>query len=406
MKCLRFVAVLALLLTFVTAGFCEDWPQFRGVNRDGRSPEKGLLKVWPQEGPKLLWANEELGFGYASPSIVEGTVFTSGSEGSQGFVYAIAPSGKLKWKKEYGPEWTNQHPGARTTPTFDEGKLYIMSGMGKLVCLDAATGDEKWSLDAVAQYKGKIPSWGVAESPLVVGDKVICTPGGSEASVIAVDKNSGKVLWTTKDLSEMSAYCSPILVPTSGSPILVTMLAYCVVGIVPETGEVLWRQEHKTRYDIHAVSPVFDEGYLYITSGYGAGGEMFKLSSDGRQATRLWTDKNLDCHHGGVVSVGGCIYGSNYGGTLVCLAEKDGRVMFQDKGVGKGSVICADGMLYCYSERGTLGLVKAAPEKYELAGSFNITKGDREHWAHPAISDGKLYIRHGAVLMVYDIKQK
>ena len=239
-----------------------------------------------------------------------------------------------------------------------------------------------------------------------MGDKVICTPGGSEASVIAVDKNSGKVLWTTKDLSEMSAYCSPILVPTSGSPILVTMLAYCVVGIVPETGEVLWRQEHKTRYDIHAVSPVFDEGYLYITSGYGAGGEMFKLSSDGRQATRLWTDKNLDCHHGGVVSVGGCIYGSNYGGTLVCLAEKDGRVMFQDKGVGKGSVICADGMLYCYSERGTLGLVKAAPEKYELAGSFNITKGDREHWAHPAISDGKLYIRHGAVLMVYDIKQK
>ena len=399
-------AVCVVLMAFVSSGYCEDWPQFRGINRDGKSPETGLLKTWPAGGPRLLWACEELGDGFGSLSIAGGAVYTTGLAGAQGLVYAVDLDGKLKWKKEYGPDWSGDRPGTRTTPTYEDGKLYLVSGKGKIFCLDAATGDEKWSLDAVGRFRGKIPNWGIAESPLIVGNKVLCTPGGPEASVIALDKKTGKVLWTTKGLSEGSSYCSPILVPAGRSPIVVTMLVNLVVGIAPETGKVLWQQVHRTRVPVHAVSPVYDNGYLYVTSGYGSGGDMFKLSADGREITKLWSDKNLDCHHGGVVALDGCIYGSSSNGNWVCLSEQDGQMTFKDRGVGKGSIIGADGMLYCFGENGTMGLVKASPQKYDLVSSFKITKGSREAWAHPAISNGILYLRRGNALMAYDIKQK
>ena len=399
----RLLGVL-LVLCLASVAFAEDWPQWRGIHRDGKSPETGLLKQWPQGGPKLLWTYDGLGGGFATVSVADGMIYTTGVEGSQGVIYALDLDGKLKWKKTYGPDWTRAHPGTRSTPTIDDGLAYVMSGVGKIACFDAVTGQEKWSLNAVGRYRGPIPNWGVAESVLVLDDKVFCTPGGPGASVIALDKKTGSVLWTTKEHGEGSAYCSPILVKRGRGLQLVTMTKGSIVGIVPETGKLLWRHGHQTRYDVHAISPVFEDGYLYTTSGYGTGGVMLRMSADGRGVQQAWTDRRLDTHHGGVVLVDGYIYGSNFRGKWICLDLKTGRSMYETGGVGKGSITTADGMLYCYGERGTVGLMRASPKDSQVVSSFKITRGSGSHWAHPAIANGRLYIRHGSALMAFDIK--
>ncbi|UCG57303.1 MAG: PQQ-like beta-propeller repeat protein, partial [Phycisphaerales bacterium] len=390
-----------------------DWPQFRGPNRDGKSAETGLLKKWPEGGPELLWDAEGLGMGFASVAVADGYVYTTGMVGAekQGMLFAFDTNGNPKWKVSYGRAWSGAHPGVRTTPTIDGDRLYVISGYGNLVCFDAKSGKKKWEVDVLKKFNGKNIRWGISESVLIDGEKVICTPGGKDATVVALNKITADTIWTTRGLSETSAYCCPVIIKTGGKRLIATMVQKSVVLIDPENGKVVCRMPHVGKYLISAVSPVYKDGRIYVTTGYGVGGQMFELSADATSYTQKWTDKNLDCHHGGVLLLGGDIHGSNHNGqgnkgSWICLEMATGKVKYEAKLVGKGSVIFADGMMYCYGENGKVGLVRVTPTRYEMVSSFQVTKGTDEHWAHPAISDGRLYIRHGEALMVYDIKAK
>jgi outer membrane protein assembly factor BamB len=391
-----------------------DWPQFRGPNRDGKSLETGLLKKWPDGGPMLLWSVEGLGAGYSSAAIADGLVYTTGKNGPDGYIFCFDLTGKQRWKVVYGPEWTKSYPATRTTPTVNDGKLYVFSGMGVVYCLDARTGAKIWSRDVFGEFEGQFPRWGMSECLLVDGSKVIATPGGKKASIVALDKNDGRVLWACEGLTEGSAYCNPIAIEYEGTRMIVTMTRDSVVAIEAETGKLLWRDPfddyHIDRKRVvNANAPLYFDGQIYTASGYDNGGAMVQLPADATKIERKWVDRTLDVHHGGVVLVDGYIYGANFKsmtrGNWACLQWNTGKAMYDTTWQGnKGSTIYADGMLYCYTETtGDVGLAEATPEGFNVVSSFKITAGKGKHWAHPSISDGLLYIRHGDVMMVYDI---
>jgi outer membrane protein assembly factor BamB len=377
--------MLTLLAAGVMVSACTaaDWPQFRGPQRDGKSSETRLLKKWPQAGPKLIWSVDGLGAGYASAAIANGLVYTTGKHGLEGYILCFDLNGNLKWKLPYGPEWTRSYPATRTTPTVDNGRLYLFSGLGKVYCLDAQTGAEVWSRDVFSEFDGLFPTWGMSECLLVDGSKVIASPGGKKASVVALDKNTGDVQWACNESTEGSAYCNPLAIEHKGYRMIVTMLRDSVVGIDPETGKLLWRDPfddyHSDRSRVvNANAPLYLDGCVYTTSGYDNGGAMVQLSADPTKIVRA------------------------------CLDWNTGKVMYDAEWQGnKGSTIYADDMLYCYAETtGDVGLAKATPDGFEVVSSFRITAGKGKHWAHPSISDGRLYIRHGDVMMVYDISAK
>ena len=401
------VAAATVFCLWAQYAWSADWPHFRGPNRDGKSADTGLLRKWPEGGPTLAWAKEDLGHGYTSVVAVGDMLYTTGMVSKIGYVYALDLNGGEKWKAPYGPSWSGDRGGTRTTPTVYEGMVYVMSAHGRVVCFDAQTGEEQWAVDTVAQFGARNPKWGIAESLFVKGDKLICTPGGRQAGVVALNRNSGETIWVCKEIGEVSAYCSPFLIKRGPQEIVVTMTSKSLVGIDWKTGKLLWKVGHSAKYDIHAVSPVYEDGYLYVTSGYGGTrGAMFELSRSGKEITGKWTDSRLDCHPGGVIVYGGHIYGSgdrNNGGKWVCMNIKTGEVIAEIAGVGKGSITFADGKIYGYGEKGMVGLINASPEDFRLISSFKITKGSQQHWAHPVVANGRLYIRHGNALMAYDV---
>lgn len=407
--------LMIFVLCFNSNIYSADWPQFRGLHRDGIASEIGLLKQWPEGGPKLLWSFEDLGAGYGSAAIAAGSVYIVGEENNLETVFAFDLQGKLLWKTAVSKRWNQSFPEARTTPTVENGFLYVSTGLGDIACLNAKTGKVKWNVQAVEKFSGKYHRWGIAECPLVVDDKVIATPGGKDATLVALDKSSGKTVWTTKGLDEQANYCSPILVERAGLKIIVTMLEKHFVGINAADGRLLWKDAFTdyqgTAKDINPVSPVYLDGFIYTTSGYDDGGAMYQLAEDGLSITRVWTDKTLDVHIGGVVLVNGVIYGSSWegngDGSWVALDWKTGKVLYEHKWINKGAIIFADGLLYLYAEKqGLVGLVRPNPEQFELISFFPITLGAGPHWAHPSLADGRLYIRHGNALMVYDVKAK
>jgi outer membrane protein assembly factor BamB len=394
-----------------------NWFQFRGPNRNGKSAETGLLKKWPEGGPELLWSVEDkLGIGFSSVTVVDGLIYTTGMVDSRGILFAFDLNGKDAWERDYGPEWTGARKGTRTTPTFEDGRLYVTSGYAKVVCLDAKKGKIIWEIEAGEKFGSQKIKWGISEAPLIVDDKVICTPGGPDATMVALNKNTGETVWTTKGLSDKGCYSSPIVFDRGSNRIIVTLTNTNVIAVDARSGKVLWKdafsnyqQGPNNPKDINPPSPVYVDGFVYTTSGYDDGGAMYELSADGAQFKRKWVDQTLDNHHGGVVVVDGYIYGSNWinngKGNWVCLDWDTGKVMYETEWENKGSVIYADGMMYCYDEKkGNLALVKPTPEKFEVVSSFVIAKGDGMHWGHPAISNGVLYVRHGNALMAYNIK--
>lgn len=400
--------LLVLSVAFVATSVCVagDWNQFRGPDRNGKFTEGGLMTSWPAGGPKILWSWQGLGKGYASMSVVDGIIYTTGVEGKTCYIYAFNLEGKPVWKESCGPGWTGSWEGSRTTPTIDSGKLYAMSGNGMMICLNAKTGKRVWEVDTAKKFGAKNIRWGISESVLIDGSKVICTPGGADATVVALDKTTGTTIWTSKGLSEKSAYCCPMIIEEGGNRFVLTMVEKSVVCLDVETGKLIWQIPYPTKYDIAAVTPVYAGGVLYTTTSYGYGGTGFAMSDNFTKWQKKWIDKTLDCHHGGVINIGNDIFGSN-GREWVCLDIVTGKVKYTEKLVGKGCVIYVDGLFYCYGERdGTLALVKADNNGFKEISSFKIELGTDKHWAHPVVSDGVLYVRHGDTIMAYDIKAK
>ncbi len=409
-KVLKYLFFAVLWLpALVTAA---DWPQFRGPDRNGIAPENGLLTEWPESGPDLIWEYTDLGDGFSSASVAGGMVYITGKVDDEEILYALDPDGTLEWKSVFGSAWNRSFPESRTTPTVDGDRIYVISGKGKVACFDAGLGKLIWEVDVFEQYGGDFHRWGIAESPLIVDNKVICTPGGSEATMVALDKTNGRTLWASKSLGQKANYCSPILVERGHYQIIVTMIERSLIGVDAGNGEILWKDDFDTYQDdpkdINPVSPVYYNGTIYTTSGYDDGGALYQLSKDGKTIKRLWTDKTLDTHHGGVVVIDDFIFGSNWlsnrDGNWVCLDWKTGAVRYDTKWHNKGPVIAAAGMLYLYDEKdGHVGLAKATPGGLQVISRFQITDGKGPYWAHPSISNGRLYIRHGRFLKVFDI---
>ncbi len=378
--------------------------QWRGPNRDGVYPNENLLKKWPDEGPKLLWSAEGLGAGYSSPAVTSGHIYLTGMIRGEGFLFAFDKNGQLAWKVSYGPEWDGSRPGARTSPTVVGDRIYLMSAEGRAVCF-STDGKKIWSVNLIEEFGARNLQWGMTESPLVDGDRVFYTPGGRGVMFVALDRHSGRTIWKIKGNGQTSGYCSPCLVKHGERRLLLTMTANYVVGIDADTGEYLWHHSHVTDYDVNANTPLYHDGYLYTVSGYSTGGQMFKLSEDGKSIQQVWTQDTLDSQMGAAVLVAGYIYGSGHSSRgWHCLDWKTGKVQYTAREIGnKGAIIFSDGMMYCYSERGDVALVKPNPRMFEVVSSFRIREGTGEHWAHPVIKDGRLYIRHGDALMVYEI---
>jgi outer membrane protein assembly factor BamB len=383
----------------------QEMVQWRGKNRDGIYYEKGLLKTWPAEGPKLLWHYNSLGDGHASAAVTTDRVYTSGTADGNGFVLALDHSGKKIWQTEYGKEWTESYEGIRSTPIIESNKLYIMSGHGLITCMDAKSGAILWKVDLMATYGGRNIQWGVTENLLIEAEKLICTPGGPDANIIALNKDNGKLIWKSKGNGELSAYCSPQLIKLGQKSLIVTHTANHILGLNLADGAVLWKFPWPNRYAVHPNTPLYKDGKLFCSSGYGQGSVMLQLAADGSSVKELWTNKTLDNHVGGFVLVNGKIYGAgNASRKWVCLDWETGNEIgtstFSSR---QGNIIYADGMLYCYSEDGNVYLSEAAANGFNIVGKFKVPYGEKQHWAHLVIHNKKLYVRHGSSLMVYSI---
>ncbi len=406
------LVVLAVVLgsILVVAASAADCPRFRGPAGDGQFPETGLLKQWPEGGPKLAWTAQGLGQGYSSAVVVKGTVYVTGMDDQkQGYLFAFSLDGSPKWKTAYGPELEKRGPavaGTRGSPTVDGDRVFLMTGFARLVIFDAAKGQVLKTVDLAERFGPKQAQFGFAESALVEGNKVICSPGGPDASVVALDRDTGDTLWQTKGLSQATGYCSARTVRHGDHPLVLTMLAGGVVAVNPDNGQVVWQHEYSHRAGVQPNPPLYADDMVYICSGMGTGGAMLSLAESNPTAEPKWADKTLDCQMQGTVLIDGCIYGTAQSANkgLVCLGWKTGKVMWTAPEVKQGVVVAADGMLYVYGVDGTMRLVKPNSVAYEPVGQFSVAAGTNEHWAHPTIANGQLYIRHGAALIAYDIK--
>jgi len=399
--------------------FAQEISSWRERDRTGVSSETRLLKSWPEGGPVLLWTNSDLLKGNSSVSFGNDTIFITGMKDSLDILIALDMKGNILWQTPMGRSWTGSYPESRATPTVEGNRVYTCSGYGDLACINGSNGKIIWSYKASEKNKGTYGRWGIAESLLIDGDKLYFSPGGPETMTIAIDKRTGYLLWRSPSLDDKPGYVSPILIDYAGKRMIVNVAMKHVFAVDASDGHILWTVVNERPKSLNpnwelikCVTPLYNQGKVYVTGGYNTGGMMIAISSDGKQGSVAWTDSILDNHHGGVLLINGYIYGSNWlnngDGNWCCIDWETGKKKWEEHWQNKGSVIAAEGMLYLYDEKkGTVGLVRATPEKFELISSFNLTQGTQgPYWAHPVIHKGILYLRHNNALMAYDIREK
>jgi outer membrane protein assembly factor BamB len=420
MKTRTLLPVLSAGLALLLAA--ADWPQWRGPDRSDVSRETDLLKTWPKEGPRLLWTFDDAGTGFSGPAIVGDRLYVMGAKGENEFLLTLdVNTGNKVWSSNIGAFLKVDHgSGPRGTPTVDGDSIIVLGGKGDLACFDRATGTKKWSVAMTGPkgLGGSSPHWGYSESPLVDGPRVVCTPGGSDGSLAAIDKSTGKVLWRSKSLKDAAGYSSVVVAELGGVKQYVQQTMNGIAGIAPEDGQLLWyypRREYRV-----AVIPtvVIHDGLVYAVAGYGAGASLLKVDHlDGKfEVHNLYDAKVrsvMDNKHGGVVAVGDYIFGwsDSRRGKWVCEDLRKGSEVWSSSALGRGSLTCADGNLYCYSEDdGTCVLVPATPDGWKEKGRFTIPRhpSTRESssmvWTHPVVANGRLYLRDQGFLFCYDVK--
>jgi outer membrane protein assembly factor BamB len=411
------VAVGFGILT-VAAG-AADWPQWRGLRRNGVTSETGLLGEWPKEGPKLLWQVKDVGYGYGAPAVAGEQVYLLGNDGNENeLVRALAvKDGKQVWSTRIGkvglPNQQPNFPAARSTPTVDGELLYALGSDGDLACLEAATGKARWQKNVRTEFGGKSGTWAYSESPLVDGDVLVCTPGGKEATLVALNKKTGDVIWKSAvPGGDQAGYASAIIVEAGGRKQYVQFLGKGLVGVDAGTGKLLWRYEKtsEARMGMNIQTPVAQDGYIYSAAGR-VGGGLVRLKADKGEvaAEPVYLERGLPTSIGGAILVRGHLYGTT-GQGLVCADFATGKVKWQDKCVGPGSLCCADGRLYVHGENGGVALVEATPDGYHEKGRFmppdppkHLRGAWEKAWAYPAVANGRLYVRDVGTLWCYDI---
>jgi outer membrane protein assembly factor BamB len=391
--------------------------QWRGSERTGIYRDTDLLEVWPETGPEMIWSIDSIPEGYSSVAVAYDMVFFTGISDSMDIIAAVDNGGKLIWQTPFGRAWDDSFPHSRSTPTIEDHKAYVSSGLGDIACINCENGEIIWSRKASEEFEGTYGKWGISESLLIVDEKLIFTPGGNKTTILAFDKLTGELLWASKSLEDAPSYASPLFANWKEKDMIINSTQNWTFGINPEDGEFLWKFQigvfagGEWRSNNQTNTPIFDDGKIYITSGYDHKSVQITLSEEANAAYFNWVDKTLDVHHGGVVKIGDYIYGSNWinnrKGNWVCLDWNTGKVQYEAEWETKGSIIYANGMLYCYDEKnGNIAMVKADPTKFEVTSSFQVPMGKGPHWSHLVIDKGVLYVRHEDALMAYDITEK
>ncbi|MCH2182747.1 MAG: PQQ-like beta-propeller repeat protein [Mariniblastus sp.] len=412
----RFTALVVILsaIACYPSAQAEDWLQWRGPSRADRSSETGLLKSWPEEGPKQLWVNDKAGFGYAGFSIQGDKLYTLGLEDDTCFALCLnANTGKEVWRKKIGGKFENRWgDGPRSTPTIDGKNVYFLTAGGTLACLNAANGKKSWSCE-MSEFGGKVPFWGYSESPLVDGKLVVCTPGGDEGAIVALNKSDGKLVWQTEDLTTPAHYSSLIVADWGGKHQYIQLLMDQVVGIDSADGSLLWTSPWEGRTAV-IPTPIFKDGTVYVTSGYKVGSKAVQLN-DQNEATEKWFQIDMQNHHGGVILVGDHVYGYSDKAGWACQDLETGEIVWNQnkREIRKGAVSYADGLFYHLQENdGQVILIKATPDGFEEISRFTLEPQTEQRspmgkvWVHPVICNGKLYLRDQEFIHCYDLQSK
>ncbi len=404
------VFVLLLLLSVVKAGAQAggEWPQWRGPNRDGISQETGLLKQWPEGGPPLVWKVAGAGRGYSSFAVSGGRIYTMGLKNEREHVIAFdVATGKQVWATPHGAGVfrNDRGDGPRGTPTVDGDRLYALGGNGDLSALEAKTGRVLWTMNVLQKFGGENIRWGISESPLVVGEKLLVNAGGPGASVVALNKKDGSLIW--KSQNDKAGYSSAIPIQVAGKTQVVFFTDERGLGLDLETGKLLWEYQRAANNVANAATPVARGNRVFITSDYGNGGGLVEIKSDskGVTATEVYFTKEMRNHHSSSVLIGDHMYGFS-SSILTAMRFDTGEVAWRDRSVGKGSLVYADGHLYCLSENGVVGLVEATPAGYREKGRFQIPQDSLPTWAHPVVAGGRLYLRDQDTIYAYDVRAK
>ena len=407
------LSLLSLILIYSCNSPSGDYSDWRGPERDGIYQETGLLKQWPSDGPKLLWSYEELGYGHTAVAAAGDRIYVTGikdSAQSMGSLFVFDTEGNLLWEKPYGKDFTNNFIGTRSTAVLVENLLYIESGAGAVYCLQSEDGEQVWSKDFIQDFGAdSVIQFGYSESPLIDGDHLICVPGGKENNVVALDRFTGETVWSSPGNGEQATYNSPILIEVGELRLVIAMSAASIIGIDADTGEMYWQIKQTQQNKIHANTPLYHNGRILVSSAdptSTSGLVQLELLEGGKKAAPVWRDRRFRNLLGGLVRIDSCIYGSTaFGSDWRVISWNTGDTLVRNRELGGGSIIYADGLFYCYTEReGEVALVDASPEKFEVISKFKVPLGSREHWARPVIHQGVLYIRHGEALMAYDIK--
>ena len=400
-----------LILAAASVSAATDWPQWQGPDRTRISRETGLLKEWPASGPPLLWTATGLGTGYGSLAVAGDRVFLQGAGGQQSFVIALnRVDGKPVWSKALGPAdtrmFTNMGAGPRGTPTVDGDRIYVLTESGDLACL-TLDGRVVWQRNILRDFRGSQLQWLISESPLVDGPHVVVSPGGRQAGMVKLDKMTGATVWTSKELSDTAAYSSIVVADVQGVRTYMTFTASAGVGVRASDGKLMFRYPNAANRVANIASPVYANNQVFFSSGYDTGGGLLDLTVQNGEvaAKQVYFTRNMKNHHGGMVLVDGYLYGYN-DSILTCLEFATGKMMWRDRSVGKGSVTYADGRLYIQGENNIVGLAEATSTGYQERGRFQIPDKGKPSWAHPVISDGRLYVRNQDILQVYDIKPR
>jgi len=412
------IASLVLVLSLTVTLHAEDWPQWRGPDRTGVSKETGLLKTWPKEGPSMAWKVKDCGGGFSSVAVADGVIYGTGSKGGKNIAWAkkVADGSEI-WTVGYAKE--GSEPNA--TPVVSSGKVYVLTTGGTLACLEATTGKAIWTKSFTEDFGGKVPGWGFSETPLIDGDNLICAPGAVKAAVVALNKDTGKVVWQTEvKKTDGAGYASPIKATVGGVPLYITLLGKSggVVAVHAETGKLLWQYTKINNGTANIPTIITRDDLVWCSTGYGDGGSaLLKMKADSKDAVSItevvhYKSGELQNHHGGMVLVGDYVYfGSEHNsGHPACVEFKTGEIKYKEKkgaagGGGSAAVVAVDGMLYYRYQNGVVVLLEASPEGAKVAASFKEPeRSGKECWAHPVVANGKLYLRDQDKLFCYSVK--
>jgi outer membrane protein assembly factor BamB len=397
---MRSFAILLSVIFVSAAPRAADWPQWRGVNRDGHSGETALLTSWPAGGPRVVWRATGLGEGYSSMSVAGGRVYTQGQRGQQEFVLALdVKSGAKLWETPTGRAFRESRGnGPRGTPTVDGDRLYALAADGTLACLDAASGKSLWSQNIVQKYGGRVIDWGMSESPLVDGSRLIVTPGGRGASLVALNKMDGTLIWRAGN--DAAGYSSAVVADVGGVRQIVALTGEAAVGVRADSGQALWRYTKVSNFTANIATPIVHNGHVFVSTDYDTGAALLRLEPKG--VSEVYFTRSMQNHYSTSVLVGDVLYGFS-DSILVAMRFNTGEVLWRHRSVGKGSVIYANKQLYVLSEDGRMALVQARPDQYQEVSRFEIPSGRYPTWAPPVIANGRLYIREQDNLMAFNI---